>query len=56
MSSITVSSQRPRILSGVQPSGKLHLGNYFGASNSTSNGKTPANVSTLSPIITPSHR
>lgn len=22
---------RPRILSGVQPSGKLHLGNYFGA-------------------------
>ncbi len=24
-------SKRPRILSGVQPSGKLHLGNYFGA-------------------------
>ncbi len=24
-------SPRPRILSGVQPSGKLHLGNYFGA-------------------------
>ncbi len=24
-------SDRPRILSGVQPSGKLHLGNYFGA-------------------------
>jgi len=24
-------SNRPRILSGVQPSGKLHLGNYFGA-------------------------
>jgi tryptophanyl-tRNA synthetase len=23
--------KRPRILSGVQPSGKLHLGNYFGA-------------------------
>src|SRR5262245_39523507 len=23
--------QRKRILSGVQPSGKLHLGNYFGA-------------------------
>ncbi len=22
---------RPRILSGIQPSGKLHLGNYFGA-------------------------
>src|SRR5213595_12798 len=22
---------RPRIISGVQPSGKLHLGNYFGA-------------------------
>ncbi|MED5331078.1 MAG: tryptophan--tRNA ligase [Planctomycetota bacterium] len=26
-----LSSQPPRILSGVQPSGKLHLGNYFGA-------------------------
>ena len=24
-------SQRSRILSGVQPSGKLHIGNYFGA-------------------------
>src|SRR5882724_10956852 len=24
-------SQRNRILSGVQPSGKLHVGNYFGA-------------------------
>ncbi len=24
-------ARRPRILSGVQPSGKLHLGNYFGA-------------------------
>lgn len=24
-------TRRPRILSGVQPSGKLHLGNYFGA-------------------------
>src|SRR5437667_12501924 len=23
--------KKPRILSGVQPSGKLHLGNYFGA-------------------------
>src|SRR5215510_11120575 len=23
--------RRPRILSGVQPSGRLHLGNYFGA-------------------------
>lgn len=27
----TVSSTPRRILSGVQPSGKLHLGNYFGA-------------------------
>src|SRR5580692_2007232 len=27
----TTSKPRPRILSGVQPSGKLHLGNYFGA-------------------------
>ena len=26
-----MTSRRPRILSGVQPSGKLHLGNYFGA-------------------------
>ena len=24
-------AKRKRILSGVQPSGKLHLGNYFGA-------------------------
>jgi tryptophanyl-tRNA synthetase len=24
-------AKRPRILSGVQPSGKLHVGNYFGA-------------------------
>jgi tryptophanyl-tRNA synthetase len=28
---MTISSVKPRILSGVQPSGKLHLGNYFGA-------------------------
>jgi tryptophanyl-tRNA synthetase len=27
----TLSTARRRILSGVQPSGKLHLGNYFGA-------------------------
>src|SRR6476659_9653100 len=26
-----MSPRRPRILSGVQPTGKLHLGNYFGA-------------------------
>jgi len=26
-----VMPSRPRILSGVQPSGKLHIGNYFGA-------------------------
>ena len=35
MSSTTVVQEspvdRPRILSGVQPSGKLHVGNYFGA-------------------------
>ena len=30
-SSATTSSQPRRILSGVQPSGKLHLGNFFGA-------------------------
>ena len=29
---MTASSNGPkRVLSGVQPSGKLHLGNYFGA-------------------------
>ena len=28
---MTAQSQQKRILSGVQPSGKLHLGNYFGA-------------------------
>ena len=28
---MTATSTRKRILSGVQPSGKLHLGNYFGA-------------------------
>ena len=27
----TRTPRKPRILSGVQPSGKLHLGNYFGA-------------------------
>ncbi len=27
----STSSPSPRILSGVQPSGKLHIGNYFGA-------------------------
>src|ERR1043166_839991 len=27
----TTDKGRKRILSGVQPSGKLHLGNYFGA-------------------------
>ena len=26
-----VSAPRPRVLSGVQPSGALHLGNYLGA-------------------------
>jgi tryptophanyl-tRNA synthetase len=28
---MTTDSKKKRILSGVQPSGKLHLGNYFGA-------------------------
>lgn len=28
---MTAATQKKRILSGVQPSGKLHLGNYFGA-------------------------
>ena len=31
IASTTVDQSRPRILSGVQPSGKLHIGNYFGA-------------------------
>ena len=31
--SFNASSRRPRILSGVQPSGRLHLGNYYGALN-----------------------
>ena len=28
---MTPATTKKRILSGVQPSGKLHLGNYFGA-------------------------
>jgi tryptophanyl-tRNA synthetase len=31
MTQATSTKPKPRILSGVQPSGKLHLGNYFGA-------------------------
>src|SRR5580698_7505316 len=31
IASTTNGQSRPRILSGVQPSGKLHIGNYFGA-------------------------
>jgi tryptophanyl-tRNA synthetase len=31
MSQSTASAKKKRILSGIQPSGKLHLGNYFGA-------------------------
>ena len=26
-----ISSSRPRVLSGMRPTGKLHLGNYMGA-------------------------
>jgi len=33
LQSFNASSRRPRILSGVQPSGRLHLGNYYGALN-----------------------
>jgi tryptophanyl-tRNA synthetase len=29
--SVAASSRGPRILSGIQPSGRLHLGNYYGA-------------------------
>ena len=28
---MTPATQKKRILSGVQPSGRLHIGNYFGA-------------------------
>jgi len=31
MSDLAPGNKSPRILSGIQPSGKLHLGNYFGA-------------------------
>ncbi len=31
MSEPTISSSRPRVLSGMRPTGKLHLGNYMGA-------------------------
>ena len=27
----STSSSRPRVLSGMRPTGKLHLGNYMGA-------------------------
>ncbi len=31
MSELPNRSQRPRVLSGMRPTGKLHLGNYMGA-------------------------
>jgi tryptophanyl-tRNA synthetase len=31
MSDLAISSSRPRVLSGMRPTGKLHLGNYMGA-------------------------
>src|SRR6202142_1945635 len=31
MSESLISSPRPRVLSGMRPTGKLHLGNYMGA-------------------------
>src|ERR1700749_3193115 len=31
MSDQVSTSQRPRVLSGMRPTGKLHLGNYMGA-------------------------
>ena len=31
MSESEMSSSRPRVLSGMRPTGKLHLGNYMGA-------------------------
>lgn len=31
MSDLATSSSRPRVLSGMRPTGKLHLGNYMGA-------------------------
>ena len=41
-----------RILSGVQPSGKLHLGNYFGAVKQHIALQTRASASTSSPTTT----
>ena len=31
MSDTAIPSSRPRVLSGMRPTGKLHLGNYMGA-------------------------
>ena len=31
MPETVISSARPRVLSGMRPTGKLHLGNYMGA-------------------------
>ena len=31
MSDSAIPSSRPRVLSGMRPTGKLHLGNYMGA-------------------------
>ena len=44
---------KTRILSGVQPSGKLHLGNYFGAIKQHIELQDTTSASTSSPIITP---
>ena len=43
-----------RILSGIQPSGKLHLGNYFGAIKPAHRpAKRGPSASTSSPTTTP---
>ncbi len=48
-------SSRPRVLSGMRPTGKLHLGNYMGALKNwvTSYGSPATSASTSWPITTP---
>ena len=53
MATTAPASPRPRILSGVQPSGKLHIGNYFGAIKQHIELQDEGDASTSSPITTP---
>ena len=47
------SPPKPRILSGVQSSGKLHIGNYFGAIRQHIELQDHGEASTSSPTTTP---